>query len=132
MVCRFILHCTLVFVYQIEVVQNHRQKEILHIKANDLPPLVHFITWPSAILQVFLRIDAVFTDLGKAFTNALMHVKLILYLHCICTTENANKFSINCKMTKLNKPILCAYGTRVLLSGSLVILKNAVNSSLSY
>jgi hypothetical protein len=61
-----------------------------------------------------------------------MHVNLALYLHCICTTENANKFSINCKMTKLNtQPILCAYGTRVLLSffcGSLlVILKNAVN-----
>jgi hypothetical protein len=46
----FILYAC--FWYQIEVVQNHRQKEILHIKANDLPPW-YVITWPSAILKYF-------------------------------------------------------------------------------
>jgi putative membrane protein len=72
-----------------------------------------------------------FTDLGKAWLQMpWMHVKLgfvfALYLY-----HGKCQFSINCKMTKLNtQPILCAYGTRVLLSffcGSLLILKNAVN-----
>jgi uncharacterized membrane protein len=110
MVCR-LLFCTLVCVPN-EAAQNHRQKEILQAQYKIMTYRLWYITWPSAILA-FCVLDAIFTDLGKAWLQMpWMHVKLGLYLHCIYTTENANKFSINCKTTKLNTPILCAYGTK--------------------
>jgi putative membrane protein len=38
--------------------------------------LWYIITWPSAILASILRIGCLFTDLGKAWLQILMHVKL--------------------------------------------------------
>jgi uncharacterized membrane protein len=103
-------------VYQIEAAKTIARKEILQAQYKIMTyRLWYIITWPSYIGKYFCVLDAVFTDLGKAWLQMPWMQNLALYLHCICTTENANKFSINCKMTKLNtQPILCAYGTRVL------------------
>jgi putative membrane protein len=65
MVCRFILHCTLVC--KLKLPKTIARKEILQAQYKIMTyRLWYIITWPSAILSI-LRIDAVFTDLGKAW-----------------------------------------------------------------
>jgi putative membrane protein len=83
----------------------------------------------SAILaSIFAYWMLFFTDLGKAWLQMpWMHVKLGFVFALYLYHGNANKFSINCKMTKLNtQPILCAYGTKELPSfffcGSLLVV----------
>jgi hypothetical protein len=54
--------------------------------------LWYIITWPSAILANFCVLDAVFTDLGKAATNALDACKTWL---CICIVFVPRKMPTN-------------------------------------
>jgi putative membrane protein len=59
------------FVYQIELPKTIARKEILQAQYVMTYRLWYIITWPSAILAYFCVLDAVFTDLGKAYYKCL-------------------------------------------------------------
>jgi putative membrane protein len=65
-------------VYQIEAAKTIARKEILQAQYKIMTYRLWYITWPSAILEYFCVLDAVFfTDLGKAWLQMpWMHVKL--------------------------------------------------------
>jgi uncharacterized membrane protein len=91
MVCRLILHCTLVCTKLLP--KTIARKEILQAQYKIMTyRLWYIITWPAILASIFAYWMLFFTDLGKAFTNALDACKTWL---CICIVFIPRKMPTN-------------------------------------